>query len=126
MVALNSHGNYIADHGKSWKNHGIVFLNFCGNPENQCCTYVKIKHDFLSGNSPSTHEGGPHLPDGTDLRQVTVLSKTDWERIQQQLYRKQIEEERLQTMIREREERKAKSKEVVQHWGNTIAVSMMR
>ena len=30
--ALNSHGNYIIDHGKSWKNHGIVFLNFCGNP----------------------------------------------------------------------------------------------
>ena len=31
--ALNSHGNYIADRGKSWKNHGIVYLNFCGNPE---------------------------------------------------------------------------------------------
>ena len=31
--ALNSHGNYIVDHGKSWENHGIVFLNFCGNPE---------------------------------------------------------------------------------------------
>ena len=30
--ALNSHRNYIVDHGKSWKNHGIVFLNFCGNP----------------------------------------------------------------------------------------------
>ena len=30
--ALNSHGNYIVDHGKSWENHGIVFLNFCGNP----------------------------------------------------------------------------------------------
>ena len=30
--ALNSHGNYIVDHGKSWKNHGIVFLSFCGNP----------------------------------------------------------------------------------------------
>ena len=28
----NSHGNYIVDRGKSWKNHGIVFLNFCGNP----------------------------------------------------------------------------------------------
>ena len=27
--ALNIHGNYIVDHGKSWKNHGIVFLNFC-------------------------------------------------------------------------------------------------
>ena len=33
--ALNSHGNYIVDHGKSWKNHGIVFLNFCGNPESK-------------------------------------------------------------------------------------------
>ena len=31
--ALKSHGNYIVDHGKSWKSHGIVFLNFCGNPE---------------------------------------------------------------------------------------------
>ena len=29
---LNSHGNYILDHGKSWKNRGIVFLNFCGIP----------------------------------------------------------------------------------------------
>ena len=29
--ALNSHGNLIVDHGKSWKN-GIVFLNLCGNP----------------------------------------------------------------------------------------------
>ena len=30
--ALDSHRNYIVDHGKSRKNHGIVFLNFCGNP----------------------------------------------------------------------------------------------
>ena len=29
---LNGHGKYIVDHGKSWKNHGIVFLNFCANP----------------------------------------------------------------------------------------------
>ena len=31
-IALNSHGNYIVHHGKSWKNHGIVFLNLFGNP----------------------------------------------------------------------------------------------
>ena len=30
---LNDHGNHIADHGKSWKNHGILFFNFCGNPD---------------------------------------------------------------------------------------------
>ena len=29
--ALNSHGNYIVDRGKSWTNHGIVSLNFHGN-----------------------------------------------------------------------------------------------
>ena len=37
--ALNSHRNYIADHGKSWKNHGIVLLNFCGNPVISCFRY---------------------------------------------------------------------------------------
>ena len=30
--ALNSHGNYIVDHEISLNNHGIVLLNFCGNP----------------------------------------------------------------------------------------------
>ena len=37
---LNSHGNYNVDHGKSWKNHGIVFLNFYGNPVNW--THVSV------------------------------------------------------------------------------------
>ena len=49
--ALNSHGNYmIVDHGKSWKNHGNVFLNICGNPvfrndlyENLYYTHVVIQ-----------------------------------------------------------------------------------
>ena len=31
--ALKSHGNYIVDHGKSWKINGIVFFDFCGNPD---------------------------------------------------------------------------------------------
>ena len=33
VCVLYSHGNYTVDHGKSWKNHGIVFFNFCGNPD---------------------------------------------------------------------------------------------
>ena len=32
--ALKSYGNCIIDHEKSWKNHGIVFLNFYWNPGN--------------------------------------------------------------------------------------------
>ena len=31
-LALNRHGKYIVDHGRSWKNYGNVFLIFCGNP----------------------------------------------------------------------------------------------
>ena len=34
VCALNSHGNYIFDRGKLWKNHGILVLKFCWNPEN--------------------------------------------------------------------------------------------
>ena len=41
--ALKSHGNYIVDHGKSWKNHGIVIFNFCGNP------VLCLLHVFKSG-----------------------------------------------------------------------------
>ena len=47
--ALNSHGNYIVDHGKLSKNHGIVFLNFCGNSDiNVICLRDKKKILVLS------------------------------------------------------------------------------
>ena len=41
VCALNSNRHYIVDRGKSWKNHGIVFLNFCGNPDK------RTEHKFL-------------------------------------------------------------------------------
>ena len=40
--ALNSHGNYIVGHRKSWKNLGIVFLNFCGNPDLRGHNYILL------------------------------------------------------------------------------------
>ena len=30
--ALNTHGNYIVDRGKLWKNHGSVFFEFMLEP----------------------------------------------------------------------------------------------
>ena len=47
--ALNSLGNYIVDNGKSWKNHGIVFLNFCGNPGGCCLLIASSKNSFSHG-----------------------------------------------------------------------------
>ena len=45
---INSHGYYIVDHVKSWKNHGIVCLNFCGNPAGG-----RVKYEYLSSNTNS-------------------------------------------------------------------------
>lgn len=58
-----------------------------------------------------------------DIRQVTVLSKGDWDRIQKQLHRKQIEEDIIRKKQAEIEDRKQKSDEMVKDWGNTIIVS---
>ena len=33
--ALNNHGNYIADHGNPWKNHGICVFEFLLEPCSQ-------------------------------------------------------------------------------------------
>ena len=44
IYAQNSHGNYIVDHGISWKNHGIeLFLNFCENPD-KCLAVLYADH----------------------------------------------------------------------------------
>ena len=75
---------------------------------------------------PLPMDQGMRMGDGVDLRQVTVLSKGDWERIQTQLHRKQIEEDRIRRKHEEIEERKKKSKEMVDNWGNTIIVSHIR
>ena len=44
--ALNSHGNY------TWKNHGIVYLNFCGNPVGCMITRFKL---ILSRSNTNSH-----------------------------------------------------------------------
>ena len=42
--ALNSHGNYIVDHGKSWKNHGIDFFKFLWEP---CIMLQQERHKLI-------------------------------------------------------------------------------
>ncbi|XP_057191263.1 cilia- and flagella- associated protein 210-like [Triplophysa rosa] len=57
-----------------------------------------------------------------DLRQVAVLSKSDWLRIQDSV---NGVNQHNQSLIEAREQREAlhvRSKEVVKHWSNTIAM----
>ncbi|XP_013402738.1 coiled-coil domain-containing protein 173-like [Lingula anatina] len=61
------------------------------------------------------------LPDGTDLRQVTVLTQGDWGRINMQLNRGQIEAEERRRRREEKEAVKKMSKDKVKNWTNTIA-----
>ncbi len=68
-------------------------------------------------------KGGMVLPNGTDLRQVMVLSKDDWQRIQYQLNKRNIEAERQKKAQEERDRMHELSKERVKNWTNTVVVS---
>ena len=46
---------------------------------------------------------------GMDIRQVSIVTKRDWKRIQDQLNRRQIEQERIQKINDENEQRRLNS-----------------
>ncbi|KAK2839774.1 hypothetical protein Q5P01_013514 [Channa striata] len=56
-----------------------------------------------------------------DLRQVTVLTKTEWLRIQDELNRVNKDNESLREAAKQREALHLQSKEIVKLWSNTIA-----
>lgn len=58
-----------------------------------------------------------------DLRQVTILPKSEWLRIQDSLNQVNKYNESLMEAARQREAMHLRSKEVVKFWSNTIAVS---
>ncbi|XP_039254986.1 cilia- and flagella- associated protein 210-like [Styela clava] len=64
---------------------------------------------------------GMRLPDGSDLRQVTVLPQREWNRIQNNLDSRAKELERVREAKRQQEELHAESLNVVKNWSNTIA-----
>ncbi len=60
-----------------------------------------------------------------DLRQVTVLTKADWLRIQDELNRVNRDKESMRAAANQREALHLQSTEVVKLWSNTIAVSCL-
>ncbi|XP_051885339.1 cilia- and flagella- associated protein 210 [Pristis pectinata] len=64
---------------------------------------------------------GLQFPNLVDLRQVTVLPKAEWQRIQDDLNGINKEAEFLRAQKEEREALHLQSKEVTKHWTNTIA-----
>lgn len=60
-----------------------------------------------------------------DLRQVTVLTKAEWLRIQDEINQVNKDKERMREGAKQRETLHLQSKEVVKLWSNTIAVSCL-
>ena len=83
----------------------------------------ELPRQFQAKEKNLTH--GTTLNDGTDLRQVTVLTKNDWDRIQFQLNKRQIEQDKIRKAREEKERLHELSKEKVKNWSNTITVSIL-
>ena len=58
-----------------------------------------------------------------ELKQVTVLSKTDWDRIEAHLNRRHLENEKARKDLEERQHLHELSMEKVKNWSNTVYVS---
>ncbi|XP_060113416.1 cilia- and flagella- associated protein 210 [Heteronotia binoei] len=66
-------------------------------------------------------EEGIFLPVGVDLHQITILSKAEWERIQDNLNAPAREAARIRAERKERKDLHLKSQALVKNWTNTIA-----
>ncbi|XP_046902895.1 coiled-coil domain-containing protein 173 [Hypomesus transpacificus] len=83
-------------------------------------TASAVQYGRRRGSSKKMVEGSETLKP-LDLRQVTVLPKAEWLRIQGSLNRVNTQNESLKEASRQREEMHLRSKEVVKFWSNTIA-----
>lgn len=64
------------------------------------------------------------MPDASTLKDTLVLTGKDWDRINQQLYRRQLEQEKIKAIREEKESRKQLSKDMVKDWPNTLEVHL--
>ena len=64
------------------------------------------------------------MPDASTLKDTLVMSGKEWDRINQQLYRRQLEQEKIKAIREEKEARKQLSKDMVKDWPNTLEVNV--
>lgn len=84
------------------------------------CSLSSYSDVFLIASSA---EEASRMMQPPDLRQVTVLTKAEWLRIQDDLNQVNKDKERMREAAKQREALHLQSKEVVKLWSNTIAVS---
>ncbi|XP_010772774.1 coiled-coil domain-containing protein 173 isoform X2 [Notothenia coriiceps] len=82
-----------------------------------------VQHGRRTGSSKrvSSAEEPSRMIEPPDLRQVTVLSKREWQRIQDEVNRVDKDKEDMKEAAKQREALHLQSTEVVKLWSNTIA-----
>lgn len=108
--------------GDTRNNSGRIFS---GQKMPQCAPKCSVERDLGDVNvqvrdKPNEH-GGVQFPNLTDLRQVTILPKVEWQRIQDNLNGINHEAEFLRAQREEKEALHLQSKEITKHWTNTVA-----
>ena len=67
---------------------------------------------------------GLYLPNGTDLRQVKVLRREEFDRIQDNLYKAERKKQQAINDYKEKQKLKKEAKEAIKNWPNTILVCL--
>ncbi|KAJ6660739.1 hypothetical protein lerEdw1_017365 [Lerista edwardsae] len=78
-------------------------------------------HVASNGSNEEDDIQGIFLPEGADLREITILPKAEWERIQDSLHARAREAARIRAEKKERKDLHLKSQALVHNWTNTIA-----
>jgi len=63
------------------------------------------------------------LPDATDLRQMCIITKSDLNRIYDNLDRRQRDKDAVRQELQRKQELAERSAQVTKHWQNTIIVN---
>lgn len=87
--------------------------------------FMALSVSFASFAASSAPQLNIQMPDASSLKDMLVISGKEWDRINQQLYRRQLEQEKIKAIREEKEARKALSKEMVKDWPNTLEVSVI-
>lgn len=89
---------------------------------NQTANKIRFTTVSVFSTALSAPQLNMQMPDESSLKDMIVLSGKEWDRINQQLYRRQLEQERIKAIREEKESRKAHSKDMAKDWPNTLEV----
>ncbi|XP_032879873.1 coiled-coil domain-containing protein 173 isoform X2 [Amblyraja radiata] len=112
--------------GDTRNNSGRIFS---GQKTKLCAPKCSVERDLGDVNvqvrDKPNELGRVQFPNLTDLRQVTILPKVEWQRIQDNLNGINHEAEFLRAQMEEKEALHLQSKEITKHWTNTVAAALM-